>query len=383
MGEPRTDTKVLMLESGGWGGIHQYAHALANALTDAGVEVVLLTAERYELQDRPCRFRRFQVLRRENYLVTLVRIARILQRERPAVVHLQSLVSQRKDLLLLLLFRLWGARLVMTVHNLLPHEVRWGERRLYLLYYRLVEATILHSERNRQDLLALEPRLNPARVHRIPHGNYAYFRDLELSRQEARARLGLAPTGRLALFLGAIRPYKGLDLFLRLVRPVRAACPEVRFAVAGMVLRGDQAEYDRQIAELGLEPEDLSTRFSYLTHAESVAYVCAADLVVLPYRAIYQSGILLFAFTFGRPVVATRVGSFPETVEDGRSGWLVESEDVEGMVSTLVRVFRAPTELEAAGAYARDQAERQYGWPGIARCTAALYAEVLTGEKFR
>ena len=376
-GSVRRRLKVLMLESGGWGGIHYYAHALGNALAEQPVELALLTNEQYELEDQPVRFRLLRRLRRENYLLTLVKIACLLREEQPDILHVQSLISQRKDLLLLHLCRVLGVRLVLTVHNILPHEVRRFERELYFRYYRTVDGLILHSERNRRRLLELLPDLNSERVYHIPHGNYAHFRDFELDRREARVRLGLPEEGRMVLFFGAIRPYKGLDLFLQLVKPVRAARPEAFFAVAGNVLRGEQEEYEKQIAELGLREEDLQTRFAYLTNEEAIAYVCAADLVVLPYREIYQSGVLLFAFSFGRPVLATRVGSFPETVEEGENGWLVEREDVLGMEGELIRILGTPDELEKAGRRARQIADEKYGWEEIAKRTVRVYADVV------
>jgi D-inositol-3-phosphate glycosyltransferase len=372
--------RVMMLESGGWGGIHYYAHALGNALVPLVADLVLLTHERYELEDQPCGFRLLRVLRRESYVRTLLRVGRILRRERPHILHVQSLISQRKDLLLLLLCRLFGARLVLTVHNILPHEVRHGERLVYALYYRLAQALIVHSQRNQERLLAGHPWLVKDRVWHIPHGNYAHFAHLACGQEEARRRLGLPVTGRLVLFFGAIRPYKGLDLFLRLVRPVRQVRPEAFFVVAGNVLRGQQSDYEQQIESLGLGADDLHTRFAYLSNEEAIRYLCAADLVVLPYREIYQSGVLLFSYTFGRPVLATRVGSFPETVEHGQTGWLVPPEDVEAMVDTLIRVLREPGCLAEAGERARQTAAERYGWTDIAETTTTLYRQVMAAS---
>ena len=371
--------KVLMLESGGWGGIHYYAHALCDALAEVPVNLLLLTNEQYELADQPQRFRRLQLLKRESYLRTVVKFVRLLLREKPDLLHVQSLISQRKDLLLLLLCRLLNVRVVLTVHNILPHEVRQLERLLYASYYRLSDALILHSGRNRSRLLEEVPDLDERRVRIIAHGNYAAFSKLELSRAQAREQLGLPADRRIALFFGSIRPYKGLDLLLQTIKPVRAVCGAAFFAVAGNVMRGEQTEYERQIDELGISTEDLNIRFDYLSMADSVAYVCAADLVVLPYREIYQSGVLLFAFSFGRPVLCTRVGSFLETVEEGKNGWLVEKEDVEGLQQRLIKLLQNPAQLDRAGAYARQQAEQRYHWQGIAHQTAELYAEVERG----
>lgn len=376
MSETKSRTRVMMLETGGWGGIHSYAHALCNALVDEPLDLVLLTNEKYELADRPGRFRRLQVLKRESYLRTLAKVGRLLVREKTDILHVQSLISQRKDLILLLLCRLLHIRLVLTVHNILPHEVRPFERVLYFLYYRLADALIVHSRANGDRLLEQVPDLDGQKIRVIAHGNYAEFGDLELEREAAREKLGLPQHRPIALFFGAIRPYKRLDLFLQLVKPVREACQEAFFAVAGNVLKGDQADYERQIADLELGGEDLHVRFDYLSMADSIAYVCAADLLVLPYREIYQSGVLLFAFSFGRPVLATRVGSFPETIHEGKCGWLVERDDVAGLRAAAIRLLRERKELAAAGDYARRLATEQYHWQGIARRTSQVYEKV-------
>jgi O-antigen/teichoic acid export membrane protein/glycosyltransferase involved in cell wall biosynthesis len=371
-------TRVVVLETGGFGGIHHYAHGLVDALAAGGVPVTLLTTQRYELAGRPCRARCVRALRREWYPLTLARLAGLLRRERAGLLHVQSLVSPRKDLALLALCRLLRVKVLITAHNVLPHEVRRGERRLYRWYYRAAAAVIVHSHRNRAELLALEPDLDPARVGVIPHGNYAAFGDLELDRQEARRRLELPAAACIALFLGMIRPYKGLDLLLQTVPAVRQAVPASLFVVAGQAGPDEQDELQRRSAAMALSAADLVLRFGYLDLDQMVAYVNAADVVVLPYHAIAQSGVLLLAMSMGRAVVATRVGSFPETIDDGRTGWLVGAGDQAGLEARLAEVLAHPAQLAEAGRLARAAATTRYAWGPIAARTAALYRQLLT-----
>ena len=238
------------METGGWGGLHYYAHSLFNALEAQPVEPTMLTSEGYELEDRPHPFRRIHFFRRENYLLTL-----------------RKLVA--------------------------------------LLRTRLADALIIHSEVNRDELLEWLPRLR-AKTDVIPHGNYEEFRDLEDGKPEARRHLELPQDRQIILFFGAIRPYKGLDLMIDAVGGVRARCPRALFVVAGIASEKLQQGYRAQIEELGLGEDAIVTRFGYLSTEEAIAYVGAADLVVLPYRKIYQSGVLLWAYS-GRPVVYERI----------------------------------------------------------------------------
>jgi D-inositol-3-phosphate glycosyltransferase len=368
--------RVLMLESGGWGGIHQYVHALCDALSALPIDLALLTTQRYELEDRPQTFERMRVLRRENYVRTLYRLALILVRWRPDILHIQTFIAPRKDVLLVLLCRLCGVRIVHTVHNILPHEVRLFERQTYSFYYQMAAALILHSKANIEQLRQVKDDLDPRRLHIVPLGNYEHFRSLEMSREEARAQLGLPAAAQIALFAGMVRPYKGLDLLLDAVPAVRVACPEALFVVAGQVYEGRE-QYDEQIDRLGVGSEGLRVHFDYLSMEDLVAHVCAADLVVLPYREIYQSAVLIFAYSFGRAVVATRVGAFPECVEEGESGWLVEADDVGDLQRGLIEALSDPKCLAAAGIRARQLADEDYGWPAIAARTVRVYESAV------
>lgn len=373
--------RVEMMETGGWGGIHYYVYGLCNALAAAPVDLVWLTHQQHELKERPHLIPLVHVFRRENYLRTLGRLWWRWRQRRPHILHIQSLLAPRKELLLFALCRWLGIRVVMTVHNVLPHELRSLEKTLYSLYYRLADALILHSVPNRCRLLEMVPSLDQRRLHVVEHGNYAHFRDLELDRQTARQKLGLPQEAQVVLFFGALRPYKGVDLLIEAVGPVRRACPAALFVVAGHVLVGEGTQYEKQAADLGLGPADLELRFSYLSTAQAIAYVCASDLVVLPYREIYQSGVLLWAYSFGRPVLATRVGSFPECIEEGRSGWLVDKEDVAGLQQALIHILQDPEGLARAGVYARRLSDTRFGWAESARQTAQIYAEVAGGGR--
>ena len=114
--------KAWVMETGGWGGLHYYAHFLCNALSSFPLDLAMLTGEEYELEERPRAFNRIRIFRRETYFLTLARLSRLFFSGRPNLLHIHSLISPRKDLLLLLLCRLVGLRVVLTVHNILPHD---------------------------------------------------------------------------------------------------------------------------------------------------------------------------------------------------------------------------------------------------------------------
>ena len=145
-----------------------------------------------------------------------------------------------------------------------------------------------------------------------------------------------AHSGR-ALFFGRINPYKGVDNLLKIVR----LCPEIQFDVMGRV--------DQQMQEIVNElakKKNVTLRCAYVTDEEMRDAFCGCDWVVVPYNSASQSGIIIDAYKYSRPVVAFNVGAVAEQIEDGRSGYLIEPGAVEEFAGTLRDAAAMP-----AGAY--------------------------------
>ncbi|HUP45189.1 MAG TPA: glycosyltransferase [Thermoanaerobaculia bacterium] len=151
------------------------------------------------------------------------------------------------------------------------------------------------------------------------------------SRQEAKRSLGL--DGRdVALFFGHVRPFKGLDIALRAWREIES---DAVLLVAGEAWWESEAEY-RRLAE-GLA--NVRLEFRFIPDAEIATYFAAADVVLAPYRTEAQSGVVLTAFHFGRPVIAAAVGGIPQIVADGANGCLVRPEDPKALALAVDRFF--------------------------------------------
>jgi glycosyltransferase involved in cell wall biosynthesis len=200
-----------------------------------------------------------------------------------------------------------GGRLVWTVHNVLPHETRhrWAEIELCQL---LADRADLVHVISGATLEAVEGvyRLDPAKVVLIEHSSYlGYYLD-EVTRAEARQRLGLAPADTVLLALGGIRPYKGLDLLLDVLDRLGTADQSLRLLVAGRTIADPDVD---RLRDRCLRNERVVARFDHVPDDELQIWMRAADLAVLPYRSILNSGTFLLAQTFGLPVVGPRAGA--------------------------------------------------------------------------
>jgi glycosyltransferase involved in cell wall biosynthesis len=202
-----------------------------------------------------------------------------------------------------------GGRVVWTLHNVLPHECRFPE----------VESRLQQAIAERADAIhvmcpetpeLVEPHytLPRERVRVIPHASYVDVYPNVIDEGDARAGFGLDPTDTVFLFFGGIRPYKGLEDLLDAFEIVAAAKPESRLLVGGRPGRFPEVkDLERRCRD---HPQIVAS-FEAVDDVDVQRYFNAADVVVLPYRQVLNSGAVLLAFSFGRPVVAPRIGCLP------------------------------------------------------------------------
>lgn len=268
-----------------------------------------------------------------------------------------------------------GGRIVWTVHNVLPHECRFPDLEAELRQGLADRADAVHVMcAQTVEATAAHYRLPADRLRLIPHASYVDVYPNLLDRPTARAELGLPPDATVFLFLGQVRPYKGLGDLLDAFARLRAGRPDARLLVAGNPGRdpGSQALADRirraegVVARLGvLADTDLQREFN------------AADVVVLPYRAALNSGALKLALSFGRPVVAAAVGCLPSTVspEYGVT-YDPHRDDLAAVLLQAAERLTGPAAQQAAYA-----AARAYTHLDMADDFGQLVAELASGER--
>ncbi len=396
-GAARRPMRLVEIETFGRGGLIHYAYNLSCALAQRGHEIILFTAAGYELENSelatrlPANVRlvkkigRFthrrggrwpafltRLTRQIEAIVDAATVALSVRRLRPDIVHLHC--TNPISLLYILLLRLVGAPLVATAHVVTPHERIRFENRIYRLIHRWSPRIIAHSEFDRARLLT-EFDVDPEQVTVIPHGEYGFFEreGAATGRSEARRSFGLEPEDEVALFFGYIREYKGLDLLLEAWAAVSKARPRARLLVAGDPVRlgpERRAELEAWATRLGAVHT-----FGYIPFAEVPRYFGAADVLVMPYRHISQSGVLYLALSLGVPVLGTRVGALPEVLRDGDSGLLVPPESPAALAQALLRILGDP-ELRKRLAQGGHRVADEHSWPAIAERTEAVFAKL-------
>jgi len=352
-----------------------YDRALAAALTRAGAEVELLTSrflygpvpEPDGYRVRECFYRRAgargldaparRVFKAAEHLPDMLRLRRMLDAD---VVHYQWLSMPSLDRHLLSRDR----PRVMTAHYILPPRPSGRQIARARGVYDRMDAVVVHSKHGAARLRD-EVGIDPARVHVIPHGAFDYLTCLPEEKPLPPELNGA--DGPVILFFGLLRPYKGLDTLLRAFREVEAA----ELWIVGNP-RMDVEPLHTLAAEA---PGRVRFLTRFVEDAEIPPIFRRADLVVLPYRDAEHSGVLYTGLAFGKPLVLSAVGGFPEVAEAGAAR-LVPPEDATALAATLSELIADPAARESLATAARGTATGPYSWDEVAAQTLTLYQDL-------
>ena len=154
------------------------------------------------------------------------------------------------------------------------------------------------------------------------------------------------------LFFGRINPYKGADNLLEIVR----LCPNIQFDVVGLVYSQMQGIVDQLAKE-----KNVMVNNNYVTDAEMREAFVNCDWVIVPYNSASQSGIIIDAYKYSRPVIAFAVCAIPEQVDDGKSGYLVEAGDNKKFADKLKEAMKLNAEeYDTMSSYAYQYGSKKY-----------------------
>lgn len=388
------EMRILMYEPSGSGGLSNYTESLCKALTATGAGVTWLTSSTYQASQsdlggvrvirslkplsrerRILRFRPYwaldRVARTGNYSFQRNRLANKMH---PDVVHIQYLVPRVEQYMLRGLLK--QAPVVLTVHDVLPHSEgpHWSRASLQRVYD-LADHLIAHTRVNQRSLM--EEFSIPARkLSLIAHGaNLAKTVEPVAAKREIDVESG-APA---ILFFGAIRRNKGLNILLQALPEVIREIGPCTLIIAGAMPFGeDFSEYESVIEKTGVR-EYVSVNNRSIRAEEVQYFFSAADVVVLPYTSFAsQSGVLLQAYSYGKPVVVTNVGGLAEAVLEDQTGE-VSQVSSKAIAKSIVAMLSDPKRLETASENAREAIKKKYSWNIVAIETLRVY-ETLTAK---
>jgi D-inositol-3-phosphate glycosyltransferase len=289
---------------------------------------------------------------------------------------------------LMLYYRLLGKKIAITAHN-----VNAGQRdsadsllnRITLrIQYQLVHHIFVHTKKMKSQLSEeFGVRQDAITVIRHPVNNA--FPDTDLTPAQAKRRLGIRPGEKTMLFFGRLRPYKGLEYLLAAFERLSAEDPGYRLIIAGESKKGSEKYFDDIGSQINthVNREQIIERIEFIPDEQAELYLKAADVLVLPYKDIFQSGVLFLAYSFGLPVVATDVGSFREEIDEGKTGFICRPDDAADLARALQEYFASDLflGLSSSRKELRDYAYAVHSWDAVAQLTREAYDKMLLREQ--
>jgi glycosyltransferase involved in cell wall biosynthesis len=298
----------------------------------------------------------------------------------PDVIHVQFLPMLRTavpmDLWFVEFCRWRGSKIVLTVHDLLPHDTGEEHRATFNKLYRGMDAIICHADAVRARL-AMEFAVPDYKISVIPHGPFFY--DLPATGGEETLRsFALEPGKVMVLWQGIIFPYKGIELLLRAWQQVEAKRDNACLVIAGTGAPELLQEIRAQVE--GLELKHVKLYFRFVSSQELVALYRAADVVVYPYRAITTSGALATGLAMGKAIVASDLPVFRELLTDRENALLVAPHDCNALAGALLEMIQNSALRERLVAKVRAMEFGDASWRLIAMQTMAVYRRVLASR---
>jgi glycosyltransferase involved in cell wall biosynthesis len=258
-------------------------------------------------------------------------------------------------------------KVVCIADNIIPHEKRFGDVPFTKYFVKPVDGFITMSEKVLNDLPQFAAG-KPAKF--VPHPLYDNFGE-KVSKEVARMKLGIGKDEKVLLFFGFIRNYKGLDILLDAMKILKSTNKSPLGDGGKLLIAGefyeDRKAYEAQIKQLDIA-DSLILKTDFIPDSEVKYYLCAADVVVQPYRNATQSGVTPLAYHFEVPMIVTNVGGLPSLVPDGKVG-LVAEPNAESIAEKIIEYFDKGPDTFLP--YLKEE-KKKYSWAKMTEAIAAI-----------
>ncbi len=304
---------------------------------------------------------------------------------RPKVFHI--LWNNKFELFdrtaLMLFYRLLGKKIVFTAHNVnagaRDANDSWLNRATLKFQYRQCDHIFLHTEKMKAELVA-GYGVPEAKASVIPFGINSTVPDTALTPAEARRRLGVGERDKTLLFFGNIAPYKGVEFLVDAFIAVAGRAENYRLIIAGRP-KGSEDYWAGLLAKINASPvpNKIILKIEYVPDAETEIYFKAADILILPYTHVFQSGVLFLGYNFGLPSIAADVGSLKEEIVEGETGFVFKPCDTADLTRAIERYFASDLylQLQSRRQAIREFANERYSWSKVVRITTEVYSRLL------
>jgi len=307
-----------------------------------------------------------------NYIRAWQKICKLCKEEKVDVLHVQWFILSPVDSFYIKKIKKIVSKVIVTVHDILPFDEKFYDFRSHKVIYSLADKIIVQAKPNIERINNMFEGISDKVVY-IPHGNFI-DEAKKIEKERARELLKIDKDEKVILFFGQIKKVKGLDILIEAFNKlILDGNDNIRLLIAGKVWGDDFSRYEKIIKEV--DESKIRCDIKYIPDDEISWYYSASDINVLPYREVFQSGVVHLSYGYETPVIATNVGSFPEVIINGETGVLVEKDNVEALKNAIKEIIYDDEKINSMGKLGRKYIEENFSWDNIVEDIREIYIE--------
>ena len=373
-----------------------YVHGLSQALGSVGMKLDVIGSDELDepaLRNMPTvtflNLRRDQrpdakfIAKISRILAYYCRLIRYAAASKPRIFHIlwNNRFETFDRTVLMLYYKLLGKAVVLTAHNVngakRDHRDTSLNRLTLRVQYRLADHVFVHTPKMKTAIVK-EFGVSSDRVTVIPFGINNSIPATSLSSRQAKESLGLQEIQKTILFFGRIKPYKGVEYLIKAFQRLALHHQEYRLIIAGKLEEGCETYWHSIQREIQgyVDTGRIRLRIEFIPDSDTELYFKAADVLVLPYREIFQSGVIFLGYHFGLPVLAADVGSLKDDVVEGATGFTFRTEDPADLATAIERYFASDLFADLGNQRKKIQefAAKHHSWDTVSEATVKVYS---------
>ena len=274
-----------------------------------------------------------------------------------------------------ILSKILGLKVVYTIHDVVSFENSRSSDKLSNWIYKRANKILTHNKFS-EDIFRRHYKNINTEIDIIPHGNYVPFLKISKDKILSRNHLKIPQNKKVLLFFGMIKKVKGLEILLQAMKEVIEKNSDVFLVIAGRVWKNDFSIYQKIIDDNKLLNYCLIHN-KFIPHEDVDHYYASADLVVLPYTRIYQSGVLMMSMSYEKAVIVSDLPPLTEVVQDMKTGFVFESENPKSLSEKLNQILADTNKLEEVRIKGSEHIKSKYDWLEIGKATKKSYQSIL------
>jgi len=291
-----------------------------------------------------------------------------------SIFHFHIFYTNVLVLFNLLVVKILFGKVVLTVHDVSSFSNSSNSSIIGNLIYKLTDKIITHNEFSKSEIINVNANLSSC-ISIVPHGNYTPFINIQYDKEKSKKQLGIPNNRRILLFFGMIKKVKGLEVLLSALKGVVKQNPDILLVIAGKPWENDFSTYQKIIDENNLSKYIL-LHTKFIPQEDVEHYYCASDLVVLPYKKIYQSGVLMMTLSYERPALVSDLAPIKEIISNNVNGFLFKTENVCDLTAKLNSILGNEGLMNQVRVKGTELINTKYDWSEIGRQTKQAYQSV-------